>query len=72
MRTNIPVEQRIEMARKQQAARAAARQDREQIKLTKETERNERHEQMKREKEVRSQELMEVSNYIVLENKKLQ
>ncbi|CAG9853570.1 unnamed protein product [Phyllotreta striolata] len=59
MRTNLPVEQRIEMARKQQAARAAARQDREQTKLIKEAERNERQEQAKREKEARSQEIME-------------
>nr|XP_023030372.1 bromodomain adjacent to zinc finger domain protein 2B-like isoform X3 [Leptinotarsa decemlineata] len=59
MRTNIPVEQRIEMARKQQAARAAARIDREQARITKEIERSERQEQAKREREARSQQMLE-------------
>lgn len=61
MRTNLPVEQRIEMARKQQAARAAARLDREQARITKEIERNERQEQARREREARSQQILEVS-----------
>lgn len=60
MRTSLPVEQRIEMARKQQAARAAARLDREQQRLTKEFERNERQEAARREREARSQHMMEV------------
>ncbi|KAL1513282.1 hypothetical protein ABEB36_002708 [Hypothenemus hampei] len=59
MRTSLPVEQRIEMARKQQAARAAARLDREQQRLTKELERSERQEAARREKEARSQQIME-------------
>ncbi|KAJ8966315.1 hypothetical protein NQ314_003580 [Rhamnusium bicolor] len=50
MRTNLPVEQRIEMARKQQAARAAARLDREQARISKEIERTERQEQARRER----------------------
>lgn len=62
MRTSLPVEQRIEMARKQQAARAAARLDREQARITKEIERNERQEQARREREVRSQQILEVYN----------
>lgn len=61
MRTSLPVEQRIEMARKQQAARAAARLDREQARLTKEIERNERQEHARREREARSQQILEVS-----------
>lgn len=61
IRTNLPVEQRIEMARKQQAARAAARLDREQARLTKELERTERQEQARREREARSQQILEVS-----------
>lgn len=60
MRTSLPVEQRIEMARKQQAARAAARLDREQARITKEIERNERQEQARREREARSQQILEV------------
>ncbi|XP_030764884.1 bromodomain adjacent to zinc finger domain protein 2B-like isoform X3 [Sitophilus oryzae] len=59
MRTSLPVEQRIEMAKKQQAARAAARLDREQQRLTKELERNERQEAARREREARSQQLLE-------------
>lgn len=62
MRTSIPVEQRIEMARKQQAARAAARLDREQARITKEIERSERQELARREREARSQQILEVSN----------
>ncbi|XP_050306247.1 bromodomain adjacent to zinc finger domain protein 2B isoform X3 [Anthonomus grandis grandis] len=59
MRTSLPVEQRIEMARKQQAARAAARLDREQQRLTKELERTERQEAARREKEARTQQMLE-------------
>ncbi|CAG9766317.1 unnamed protein product [Ceutorhynchus assimilis] len=59
MRTSLPVEQRIEMARKQQAARAAARMDREQQRIHKELERNERQEAARREKEARSHQIME-------------
>ncbi|XP_066142335.1 bromodomain adjacent to zinc finger domain protein 2B isoform X3 [Euwallacea fornicatus] len=59
MRTSLPVEQRIEMARKQQAARAAARIDREQQKLVRELERTERQEAARREKEARSQQILE-------------
>nr|CAI5824477.1 unnamed protein product [Callosobruchus analis] len=59
MRTSLPLEQRIEMARKQQAARAAARLDREQARITKELERSERQEQARREKEARAQQMME-------------
>lgn len=62
MRTSLPVEQRIEMARKQQAARAAARLDREHARITKEIERNERQEQARREREARSQQILEVCN----------
>lgn len=60
MRTSLPVEQRIEMARKQQAARAAARLDREQARLAKEIERTERQEAARRDREARSQQLLEV------------
>ncbi|XP_076268643.1 bromodomain adjacent to zinc finger domain 2B toutatis isoform X4 [Rhynchophorus ferrugineus] len=59
MRTSLPVEQRIEMAKKQQAARAAARLDREQQRLTKELEKSERQEAARREKEARTQQLLE-------------
>ncbi|XP_015837092.1 bromodomain adjacent to zinc finger domain protein 2B isoform X4 [Tribolium castaneum] len=59
MRTSLPVEQRIEMARKQQAARAAARMDREQARLAKEIERSERQEAARRDREARSQQLLE-------------
>ncbi|KAK9884034.1 hypothetical protein WA026_004967 [Henosepilachna vigintioctopunctata] len=59
MRTNLPVEQRIEMARKQQAARAAARLDREQARIAKEMERSERQEAARRDKEARAQQIME-------------
>ncbi|RZC05013.1 bromodomain adjacent to zinc finger domain protein 2B, partial [Asbolus verrucosus] len=60
MRTSLPVEQRIEMARKQQAARAAARMDREHARLAKEIERSERQEAARRDREARSQQLLEV------------
>jgi hypothetical protein len=59
MRTSLPVEQRIEMARKQQAARAAARMDREHARLAKEIERSERQEAARRDREARSQQLLE-------------
>ncbi|XP_018573491.1 bromodomain adjacent to zinc finger domain protein 2B isoform X3 [Anoplophora glabripennis] len=59
MRTSLPVEQRIEMARKQQAARAAARLDREQARLFKEMERTERQEQARREREAKTQQILE-------------
>ncbi|KAJ8955723.1 hypothetical protein NQ318_008595 [Aromia moschata] len=59
MRTSLPVEQRIEMARKQQAARAAARLDREQARITKEIEKSERQEQARREREARTQQILE-------------
>ncbi|XP_049817838.1 bromodomain adjacent to zinc finger domain protein 2B isoform X4 [Aethina tumida] len=59
MRTSLPVEQRIEMARKQQAARAAARLDREQARLAKEIERTERQEAARRDREARSQQMLE-------------
>lgn len=59
IRTSLPVEQRIELARKQQAARAAARMDREQARLAKEIERSERQEAARRDREARSQQLME-------------
>ncbi|XP_063919473.1 bromodomain adjacent to zinc finger domain protein 2B-like isoform X4 [Zophobas morio] len=59
MRTSLPVEQRIEMARKQQAARAAARIDREQARIAKEIERSERQEAARRDREARSQQLLE-------------
>lgn len=71
MRTSLPVEQRIEMARKQQAARAAARLDREQARITKEIERSERQELARREREVRSQQIMEVGKNYTLINKKI-
>lgn len=66
MRTSLPVEQRIEMARKQQAARAAARLDREQARLAKEIERTERQEAARRDREARSQQMLEVSAHIRL------
>ncbi|KAG5873343.1 hypothetical protein JTB14_032316 [Gonioctena quinquepunctata] len=47
------------MARKQQAARAAARIDREQARISKEIERSERQEQARREREARSQQMLE-------------
>ncbi|KAJ8924293.1 hypothetical protein NQ315_007086 [Exocentrus adspersus] len=59
MRTSLPVEQRIEMARKQQAARAAARLDREQARIYKEIERTERQEQARREREAKTQQILE-------------
>lgn len=61
MRTNLPVEQRIEVARRQQAARAAARLDREQARIAREMERTERQEAARRDREARSQQLLEVS-----------
>lgn len=60
-RSNLAVEQRIEVARRQQAARAAARIDREHARLAREIEKNEKQEAAKRDREVRSQQLMEVS-----------
>lgn len=60
MRTSLPVEQRIEVARRQQAARAAARLDREQARLVKELERTEKQEAARRDREARSQQLLEV------------
>jgi uncharacterized membrane protein YccC len=69
MRTSLPVEQRIEMARKQQAARAAARMDREHARLAKEIERSERQEAARRDREARSQQLLEVRspfNYLII------
>lgn len=62
MRTNLPVEQRIEVARRQQAARAAARLDREQARMARELERSERQEAARRDREARSQQLLEVCN----------
>ncbi|XP_044744368.1 bromodomain adjacent to zinc finger domain protein 2B isoform X1 [Coccinella septempunctata] len=59
MRTNLSVEQRIELARKQQAVRAAARLDREQARIAKEIERSERQEAARRDREIRSQQMME-------------
>ncbi|XP_072379907.1 bromodomain adjacent to zinc finger domain protein 2B isoform X1 [Diabrotica undecimpunctata] len=61
MRTSIPVEQRIELARKQQAAREAARQDKEQTKLAhaQENEYFERQEQIKFEKEIKHPPMIE-------------
>lgn len=61
MRTSLPVEQRIEVARRQQAARAAARMDREQARIQREIERSERQEAARRDKEARTQQLLEVS-----------
>lgn len=60
MRTSLPVEQRIEVARRQQAARAAARLDREQARLVKELEKTEKQEAARRDREARSQQLLEV------------
>lgn len=60
MRTNLPVEQRIEVARRQQAARAAARLDREQARIAREMERSERQEAARRDREARSQQMLEV------------
>lgn len=60
MRTSLPVEQRIEVARRQQAARAAARLDREQARLAKEIEKSEKQEAARRDREARSQQLLEV------------
>ncbi|CAK1593284.1 unnamed protein product [Parnassius mnemosyne] len=60
--TPPPVERRIELARRQQAARDARRDAaprRDQARLVRELERSERAELAKREKEVRSQQLLE-------------
>lgn len=62
MRPSIPVEQRIEMARKQQAAREAARQDKqekEQMKIIQENEIVEKQEQARFEKELKYPQMME-------------
>lgn len=61
-RTSLAVEQRIEVARRQQAARAQARLEKEQARLQREMERNERQEAARREREARSQQLLEVSD----------
>ncbi|KAK5647311.1 hypothetical protein RI129_002203 [Pyrocoelia pectoralis] len=58
-RTNLAVEQRIEVARRQQAARAQARMEKEQARLQREMERSERQEAARREREARSQQLLE-------------
>lgn len=67
MRTNLPVEQRIEVARRQQAARAAARLDREQARIARELERSERQEAARRDREARSQQMLEVRNSVRFE-----
>nr|XP_022921301.1 bromodomain adjacent to zinc finger domain protein 2B isoform X3 [Onthophagus taurus] len=59
MRTSLPVEQRIEVARRQQAARAAARLDREQARIQREIEKSERQEAARRDREAKSQQLLE-------------
>lgn len=61
MRTSLPVEQRIEVARRQQAARAAARLDREQARIQREIEKSERQEAARRDREAKSQQLLEVN-----------
>lgn len=58
--SSLAVEQRIEVAKRQQAARAAARLDREQARLARELERTEKQEAARRDREARSQQLMEV------------
>lgn len=63
LKTSLPVEQRIEVARRQQAARAAARLDREQARLARELEKSEKQEAARRDREARSQQLLEVSVY---------
>lgn len=65
LKTSLPVEQRIEVARRQQAARAAARLDREQARLVKELERTEKQEAARRDREARSQQLLEVIPFFV-------
>lgn len=65
MRTSLPVEQRIEVARRQQAARAAARLDREQARIARELEKSERQEAARRDREARSQQLLEVCIFVV-------
>ncbi|CAK1548954.1 unnamed protein product [Leptosia nina] len=64
--TPPPVERRIELARRQQAARDARRdathRHRDQARLVRELERSEKAELVKREKEVRSQQLLEHIN----------
>lgn len=49
------------MARRQQAARAAARLDREQARLAREVEKTEKQEAARRDREARSQQLLEVT-----------
>ncbi|XP_052754375.1 bromodomain adjacent to zinc finger domain protein 2B isoform X4 [Galleria mellonella] len=64
--TPPPVDRRIELARRQQAARHARRdacaRDRDQARLVRELERTEKAEMAKREKEARSQQLLEHIN----------
>ncbi|XP_028168023.1 uncharacterized protein LOC114358294 isoform X3 [Ostrinia furnacalis] len=64
--TPPPVDRRIELARRQQAARDARRdaslRSRDQARLVRELERNEKAEMAKREKEARSQQLLEHIN----------
>lgn len=64
MRTSLPVEQRIEVARRQQAARAAARLDREQARIAREIEKSERQEAARRDREAKNQQLLEVSRFV--------
>ncbi|KAK9720736.1 Methyl-CpG binding domain [Popillia japonica] len=59
MRTSLPVEQRIEVARRQQAARAAARLDREQARIAREIEKSERQEAARRDREAKNQQMLE-------------
>lgn len=63
MRTSLPVEQRIEVARRQQAARAAARLDREQARIAREIEKSERQEAARRDREAKNQQMLEVSTF---------
>ncbi|XP_050669152.1 bromodomain adjacent to zinc finger domain protein 2B-like isoform X8 [Leptidea sinapis] len=62
-RSTPPLERRIELARRQQAARDARRdasaRNRDQVRLVRELERSEKAEYVKREKEVRSQQILE-------------
>ncbi|XP_025834875.1 uncharacterized protein LOC108740196 isoform X2 [Agrilus planipennis] len=59
MRSNLAVEQRIEVARRQQAARAQARLEKEQARIQREMERNEKQEAARKEREARSQQMLE-------------
>ncbi|XP_050669146.1 bromodomain adjacent to zinc finger domain protein 2B-like isoform X3 [Leptidea sinapis] len=65
-RSTPPLERRIELARRQQAARDARRdasaRNRDQVRLVRELERSEKAEYVKREKEVRSQQILEHIN----------